>query len=910
MSGRPNLIAIFFTLTFTVGTCQAQTALLLMRPGTADTGVCAAGTAEPKVIQFRNPKIKGQDEVRLAAELGSASMSTGIDENRFKRLKKSKIKDLSELESRDGLLYVATGEGRKLLAIPDIAVPKNSRTTLGQYAEMTLEGETQEGRKWTKQVFPLKSVWRVFVLSAAMTPDEALFRHAEQEKSIGQWAFYLTKVSSYRVKEANEGLSQATIGCLDSALQRFRGGDFRAVEDAKEFAQRLVAMAGQDTSVAQRLASIKKEEQDLRDRIRSGMQFRREQNWDQALAAWEPLVIYRNDPSMKDFGDAYGDVLAKSHDFHLDLAKKAEQTGASRGMTLEANSEAPFLEALKEYETALKRKPDSVSAQHGRRDMIIRIALIEVKRKRAAKQPGPAYELVAKTLKEQGNDDRLAAELKETGCEYGAQLYEQARNLVAAPVPVSVAKTASAKPVAAPKPTAPPKPGAPMPGVTAATKKTAVPAKPAATPAAPDVPPQVRVKVIQTPAEKPPFVEAREKLINAMGLCAAADKSQLLAQVNAALADFHVAQAKRSIQRKLFATALLHVKAAQSFQSDRSDLEPLLSQTREPVQKKAQFQAGVVVSSVVSECAPIAQQLVSSIESALSGAGANVQILAQDQAAQTLRRIRGAAAQSADTNYVIISGQLGVCSAAAAPQARQVRSKSATPNPRYPQIQEAERNASRNYDDCRRANPNNEAVCNQVRSNRDAIRQQLANEPSYHFQDYSYTERTITTSGQMRLTLQVDDNISRGTRPVGEATGVLNKSCLERSGVRPNDWGRVEQTSGGSGWSGLLRSLTTANRPGPAVEDVTCPAFERGASLQEMAEQVNQQAQSQSTAAIRAVSKGYLDLAKRATDQDLALENYIAFALLSADKSGADYQQALTAIRGRDADLKPETALQ
>lgn len=57
-------------------------------------------------------------------------------------------------------------------------------------------------------------------------------------------------------------------------------------------------------------------------------------------------------------------------------------------------------------------------------------------------------------------------------------------------------------------------------------------------------------------------------------------------------------------------------------------------------------------------------------------------------------------------------------------------------------------------------------------------------------------------------------------------------------------------------------------------------------------------------------SKGYLDLAKRATDQDLALENYIAFALLSADKSGADYQQAMTAIRGRDADLKPETALQ
>jgi hypothetical protein len=55
------------------------------------------------------------------------------------------------------------------------------------------------------------------------------------------------------------------------------------------------------------------------------------------------------------------------------------------------------------------------------------------------------------------------------------------------------------------------------------------------------------VKVIQTPAVKQPFVEAREKLINAMGLCAADDKSQLLAQVNAALADYHVVIRRNSV---------------------------------------------------------------------------------------------------------------------------------------------------------------------------------------------------------------------------------------------------------------------------------------------------------------------------------------------------------------------------
>ena len=46
-------------------------------------------------------------------------------------------------------MYVATGEGRKLLAIPDVAAPKNSRITLGQYAEMTL---AYIHRLWSREV--------------------------------------------------------------------------------------------------------------------------------------------------------------------------------------------------------------------------------------------------------------------------------------------------------------------------------------------------------------------------------------------------------------------------------------------------------------------------------------------------------------------------------------------------------------------------------------------------------------------------------------------------------------------------------------------------------------------------------------------------------------------------------------
>lgn len=62
--------------------------------------------------------------------------------------------------------------------------------------------------------------------------------------------------------------------------------------------------------------------------------------------------------------------------------------------------------------------------------------------------------------------------------------------------------------------------------------------------------------------------------------------------------------------------------------------------------------------------------------------------------------------------------------------------------------------------------------------------------------------------------------------------------------------------------------------------------------------------------AISAIPNGFLEAAKRSTDPDLTLENYIAFVLLSADRAGIPYQQAMGAIREKDSDLKPEAANQ
>src|SRR5260370_1326341 len=107
----------------------------------------------------------------------------------------------------------------------------------------------------------------MFILTPSVTNDEALFRHAQQEATVSQWAFYIAKVPTYRVKEAGDGLSKATTGCVDLAMERFNGGQFSAIGEAKELAQRVVAMAGGTGSVAaERLADIRKEEDGIQSR--------------------------------------------------------------------------------------------------------------------------------------------------------------------------------------------------------------------------------------------------------------------------------------------------------------------------------------------------------------------------------------------------------------------------------------------------------------------------------------------------------------------------------------------------------------------------------------------------------------------------------------------------------------------
>lgn len=849
----------------------AQDAVVVLKPNTRVANPCV-DKVELRWLVVRDPKIGGKGDVRLAGELGTPSPSTAVARDRFGRLRKVRMRDLGEIEVRNGLLFASTGQGEKSLLIPDVEPAKSSAMSLGQYASMSLEGESRDGRSKQKQVIPLNTISRMFLLSGGTTVEEALFRHAQQEATVSTWTAYLEKVQNYRSGDASTEMAKASGGCLQRAVDQFRGGDFRAIEEAKKLATVIAGMPGASQSDAEKPKALEQEEQQVRSQMEAGANLEKQQKWDEALTAWEPVQKYRKDSSLNEFAASYDRALTSSHEQHFKAATALAQDQAA--------NRAALKKAQDEFELALRRRPDSPAATQGRRDAIIRMAVIDGKQFRTAREPAKAREILLKVSEEHGEDARLAGELKEASCEYGQQLFDQARNLVTAISPAAKAGGATKSSAKAPagKTGAAKAPGAAKKAPPAIVQDTAA-GKPI-------------IRSIQSVAEKRQFADAHGKLVLATQLCASEDKTQLQSAVNEKIADYHVGEAAKAGKNKYPATALLHLRAAQAYEPEREGLESLLATAREPVQQKAQIHAGVVIKSPSRQCSDLAQQLETTIESAITGGGiANVQLLGRDEADGILRRLRSGGRAGLPPNYAILSGQLDVCGVSDNAVTKNVPSKYNVPNETYKQLQLQISDYDRQVDECVancRRTPGcvDRQQCLGLRNRRQQIKDQQSQQQPTNSLDYYYTERAISVSGQMHLTLTIDDAILEGTRRVGEPSASVNESCVERSNVKEED-----------------------SRKYSGVADKACPGFDRATKTAQMSEKLLAETQQQAAAAFRGVAKGYLEKATKATNEDLALENYIAFALLSADKSAPDYQRALAAIQSRDADLKPEAAL-
>src|SRR5439155_5017164 len=132
------LVVAFF---LSIGTCFGQEALVILKPTGAAADACSNG-AEPRLVRIRDFKINGKDEVRLAGSTPSA-----VTRDEFDKMRKIRLRDLSEIEVRNGILFIATGENQKMPAVPDVQPTRASNMTAAQYGTMAFEGQDSASKQ-------------------------------------------------------------------------------------------------------------------------------------------------------------------------------------------------------------------------------------------------------------------------------------------------------------------------------------------------------------------------------------------------------------------------------------------------------------------------------------------------------------------------------------------------------------------------------------------------------------------------------------------------------------------------------------------------------------------------------------------------------------------------------------------
>ncbi|MDQ2900504.1 MAG: hypothetical protein M3Y07_12005 [Acidobacteriota bacterium] len=879
-----NRILFFCTPAFaclSLFAAEDPSAVIILKTAAASGGKCATG-GDLQFIKLQKIKINGKSDIHVAvAAVTATEPSSPLDSRIYSKAKGVALRSLDRLVfAKNGLLYAYTAGETPSLAIPaGLKIERNVQVTFSSTYGVNVEGEMGDGKGKSKKTVPLRNIWKIYPMSASDTPEEALFRHAQEENTVDLWQLYLAKVSSYKVDEANRQASGVVTACIDEELAKFNGGQFEAIDKAERLAKRLVGASAGSSEAAAKLKSVTDAKTQAVETISQGEQLKEAGKWDQALTTWQPAIKYSgNAAAPGNFKAAYEETLQKSHDQHLALAEGIA-TGKgkdSRGLTL---SKPGPREALKEYETALTRQPKSKPAQAGKTEMTIRVALDDQQTLLRQKKPEEAYKLLSKVSGVYKNEPRLMEALHGASCQYSDELFANAN--------IAIPEMSAAKP--APR--------------ASSTRKGAGARKTVSHETAAE-----KALTINGDTDRKKFKDARLKLMESIDLCASPDKQAALVRVNQTLSDNQAALANRA-QRKYPATALLHATASQVYVPERADIQPLIDAAKEQVRKKTRLQVGVVVrnSSGSPQCGNVAQSLAGDLEAGLAKANiSGAQVIDRDKAQQILQSRRSGERGGPENVYAILIADIQSCSIQPTRQASTVASRYLEKNGNYDSIKQAETTAQIELNQCHKANPNDQhAACVNYKNRLDLVRGQLQNQPEFLARDYSYGRVDQGVKGMLRVNRQIEDGISKAARSAGETRAEVNESCTGFNGVRADDEMYGNGSSGGSFLSALTSSANR-NTSGP-VQNKDCPGFNPREGMVALAAQAGSELQTRAAVVLAAVPNGYLEAARRATDQDVALENQILFVLLTSARTSPDYNTALAAIRQRDEDLKPES---
>lgn len=803
---------------------QGKQAIVILRPaaGAGPADGCE-GAQELSYQIIYDARLNAKEEVRLL----NTTYST-VSREAYERSGKSKLRDLYALKwGREETLYAVSVAGQSgIMAIPENLKPqKNVTQPLSAFYGVMLSGEAREGKQKRKVDLPLRSIWKVYFTSEGAAVNDTLFNHAAEEASVALWEVYLQKTSNYRSTEANSQMRDALIVCSRADLSRFVDGDYRALDKARQKGMRAQSVK-EDDATRQLLTGIRTAQQQVEDARNKAEQLIKAEKWDEAIDAADPIRKYLD--SWPDLNQMYRHALEQSHEIHLNAGDK--QLLANQ---LEA--------ALNDCSIARSRLPASERALACVCRARTEIALRDEKKNREISRPKDAKEILEKQIADSDcrADPRLTSELKLAKCEYAAQLYTEARQLLGGGASAPAAPRRGRRPTPA-----------------AATSN-------------------VNVKLISMQNKKD-FRDAREKLILATEMCPDDGINALLAATNRSISGFCVSEARKAAQRNDNGTAYVYLQKAQAYTPEDGSISELLAQVREKFQEQTRVNVGVAFANRSGNgyAEGLLNDVAAGVESASAEAGlAQANVIARDDAAASLRAIQ--AGRPMESPTVIFFGELLAAGARVDNNRFSVSSAYNYDNPERRRHDALIDDKSRQIDACKKQY--GDAACEGLRAERTRMRAYRDSLPRYLQQAYSYVQTDFRLQGATRMSFRSTDSISRSTGLSDTLTDEVSGQCQQREGVHEND------------------ARGAVNR--------MCQIDDEGTYLNRMFMKIRSEAHDKALQTLRSLPFSYYRRAQTSANKQQAVESYLRFLFLSNNKFGSEAEEAKAFVITYDPEL-------
>lgn len=380
---------------------------------------------------------------------------------------------------------------------------------------------------------------------------------------------------------------------------------------------------------------------------------------------------------------------------------------------------------------------------------------------------------------------------------------------------------------------------------------------------------------------KADFRNAREKLQLAESMCPGEAGRATLEGANQSLGNFCLLEARKALQRNAAGTAYVYLTSAQNYLPGSSEISSLLSDTREKFENKTRVSIGVVLSNKANyrDAESILSEISAEIEAVATQVGlAQPNILDRTQSVGALRAIQSNS--GLNSPVAIFSGDLITAGLSLRETARRVPSSYSYTNPRWKELDIEHDATEKALKNCEKQSgrgtcPGLAGDYSRIRSARDSTTKTLT-------ENYSYYEKTIRVAGSAGLSFRYADSISRSVRTAETLNTSVADECVERTGVNEKDG---------------------------SARNSDCSRIDESIYLSRMSNELKRDAKIRASTLLSELPLSYYRRAKTAANRPQAIEDYLQFLFLSANKFSAEAEDAKKSVLGFDAELTTDGVL-